>query len=251
MEHLLVWSGSPDAPRVAQLKEAWRAALERDGARARGMVEADANVGDPNAQYIMALVTVTSSGLPQRFTDAEPWLHKAADQGQPMAMEFLADNGLHGRGAHPVDKSTAFDLLRRSEELGYSEAASQLCGDDIEGIGVTADPAAAVPHCRRAAELGNGRAMSRLGYLYATGKGVAADPSETFKWFSKGAATGLPEAERNLAIAYLRGMGTAADPAKALEWMTRAADHGNVDAFDPAALDYRIIPPANESFAAV
>ena len=156
MGRLLVWSGAPDVEKIARLNEAWRAALERDGQKARDMVEADANAGDANAQYIMGLVTVTSSGLPQRFTDAEPWLQKAADQNQPMAMEFLADNGLHGRGAHPLDKTVALDLLRRAEQLGYSDAGNELCTAYIEGNGVNADPAEAASHCRRRAELGNG-----------------------------------------------------------------------------------------------
>src|SRR5436305_14835689 len=45
MGRLLVWSGAPDVEKIARLNEAWRAALERDGQKARDMVEADANAG--------------------------------------------------------------------------------------------------------------------------------------------------------------------------------------------------------------
>jgi TPR repeat protein len=235
----LVWIGHPEPDRATRLTDAWTAVLKRDTDTARAMVETDANVGDANSEVALAAAIMTESNLPKRFTDAEPWLHKSADQGQPMAMYWLAVNGIQGFGAHPVPVETAIGLLRQAEALGYSEASDQLCRLYIEGKGVKADPAEAFVHCRRGADLGNASAMDRLGYCYVTGTGVTRDLAAAFQWMSKAAATGLPVGERNLGVAYLLGIGTAADPGRAIEWLSKSAEHGWLDSFIRLGVIYR------------
>jgi TPR repeat protein len=235
----LVWIGSPDPDRITRLTEAWGATLKRDSDTARAMVETDAKAGDPDSQVVLAAVIMAESNLPKRFADAEPWLKEAADQGQPMAMYWLAVNGIQGFGAHPVPLDAALDLLRRSEALGFGKAADHLCGIYIEGKGIKADPAQAFAHCQRGAELGNGLAMDRLGFCYTTGTGVKRDLDAAFKWMTKAAATGLPHGERNLGVAYLLGIGTPADPARAIEWLSKSAEHGEVDSIVRLGMIYR------------
>jgi TPR repeat protein len=133
----LPWAGNPDPARLAQLRDAWKAVTVHDDETARGMVEKAAEVGDANAQYLMAGALLDALGPNEHYAEAEALLKKASDQGQPTAAYWLGrirDLGSYGQ---PTDKAEALYWYRMADALGHPEAAAQLCWLSGQGIGMT------------------------------------------------------------------------------------------------------------------
>jgi TPR repeat protein len=153
-------------------------------------LKAEAEKGDPVAQYTLATVCFFGYKIPRDEAGAVEWWRKAADQGNISAQAILGFCYYNGRG-------------------------------------VTRDYAEAVKWYRKAAERGNAEAQNELGSSYYNGEGVSQDFSEAFKWFMKSAGQGNALAEYNLGNFYQEGKGTTKDTATALTWWLKAANQGN------------------------
>ena len=147
---------------------------------------------------------------------------------------------------------------------GPAKAGDAMCQDLIgqlyaNGLGVKADPAAALRWFQLSAAQGNPIAAYNLGRAYETGAGVAKNLGEAAKWYAKSAAGGMPYAEWRLAYlaievnhdwkeglkmlrpaaaqgvpeaqmvlgaAYESGNGVRRNDKLAAKWYEAAADHG-------------------------
>lgn len=129
------------------------------------------------------------------------------------------------------------------------------------GLGVPADPKAAVHLFQLAAAQGNHTAEYNLGHAYEFGQGVPKNIDEAENWYAKSAEAGVPyaqyrlgviavnvhknwktglkwirpaaaqgltEAQAALGIAYERGDGIKRNPKLAAKWYEAAADHGDI-----------------------
>jgi uncharacterized protein len=118
--------------------------------------------GVVRAQAFMGLMFESEQGVKRDFEAARAWYQKAADQGDLMAINNLANLFEEGTSATPQDYRKALELYRTAALNGY--APSQL----------------------------------KLGGIYANGRGGARDLVEAYAWFTLAARQGNGLAQSNL-----------------------------------------------------
>lgn len=168
-------------------------------------------------------------------------------------------------GAATLPTTLGSPGLREAAAGGDPRAALEVAIALLDGVGVTRDPAAAVPWLTAAANAGLAPAEFRLGTLYERGIGVTRsrdtakawydraagrghvkamhnlavllseagegrDLRRAVSWFEKAARHGLVDSQFNLAVLYVRGLGVAADPVAAYRWFALAARQGDQEA---------------------
>lgn len=128
---------------------------------AMGWYRAEAEKGNPRAQFLYGFMHETGEGVPKDATMARAWYAKAAARGEHRAQYRLARLYQIGRGG-------------------------------------TVDAAAAQRWFRAAAEGGHTGAQSMLGYFYAVGVAVEPDPVRAYLWLRLAAQAGDVQAAENL-----------------------------------------------------
>jgi localization factor PodJL len=187
-------------------------------------------------------------------------------------------------GAATLPTTLGSPGLREAAAGGDPRAALEVAIALLDGVGVTRDPAAAVPWLTLAADAGLAPAEFRLGTLYERGIGVARsrdtakawydraagrghvkamhnlavllaeagegrDIARAVSWFEKAARHGLVDSQFNLAVLYVRGLGVGADPAAAYRWFALAARQGDQEAAVRRDEIGRDLSPADRSAA--
>lgn len=147
----------------------------------------NAEAGNPQSQYQLAVHYLNSKETPQGDAEALAWLRKAANA---------------GHGASQVSLGAI-----------YREGSR----------GISKDSAEAVNWFRKAAESGNAQGQSELGFMYERGEGVPKDEAEAVRWYSLAAAQGLPIARFDLAFMYEEGRGVPKDVPQAAKLYELAA----------------------------
>lgn len=80
----------PTAPEPAdRFGLARQAYLQQDFERAFALMRAEAELGNPRAQYALGYMYYQGQGVPIDVQQALKWIRKAADQGDPKAIEAL------------------------------------------------------------------------------------------------------------------------------------------------------------------
>ena len=87
------------------------------------------------------------------------------------------------------------DLLHQSAALGNQWAQIYYGGCLKNGVGVAADPAAAVEWYRKAAAQQNPTALYSLGVCYENGEGVDRNLDTALEWYRKAKEAGLEDAQ--------------------------------------------------------
>lgn len=137
-----------------------------------GLISAQQTLGDVYSQIHL---------MPDALTHAALWYKRAADQGDPMAQNRLADLHMLGRGVEQ-DDGAAFELYRGTAERGYGVMQCNLAYMLSEGIGCAVDEVQAISWYLRAAAQGEPRAYFNLGLCSQTGAGTARDPVQAWAW---------------------------------------------------------------------
>lgn len=88
------------------------------------------------------------------------------------------------------DEAARDAILRRAAEAGDPGAMNLLGFRLLEGTGGPPDEAEAARWARRAAEAGHAEAMYGLGLLHEEGRGVPRDEGEAARWFRRAEAAG-------------------------------------------------------------
>jgi TPR repeat protein len=222
----------PDKP-----KEVAGAKFEEiDPAKATPACRAAVAERPTNARLLFNLSrSLTKSGDKE---EALALLRRAADAGNPAAMNVLASAYQRGNGV-ARDPAEAARWYRRSAAAGHMGAMVELATAYEKGDGVPVDPAEAFRLRRTAAEAGNRLGMVELGRAYAAGIGVDKSPAEAVQWFRKAADGGLPMAMNRVGMAFENGFGVALDRAEAARWFHKAADLGNKAAMENLGKAYR------------
>lgn len=108
------------------------------------------------------------------------------------------------------------------------------------GLGVPADPVAAMGLYRKAAEAGDVAALNRVALMSYRGEvGVAQDYQKAAQFFERAAALGDANAAFNLGKMYFEGKGVAKDIGKTLEYYRQAAGKEHVLALNTLGALYR------------
>jgi TPR repeat protein len=151
----------------------------------------EAESGDREAQYSMALIYLEGRLVLKDFAAARSWMLKPAEQGYVPAQAGMGKmylNGISQNGSIP----------------DYGDAERWL---------------------RLAATQGDADAQFWLGIGYERGYFGTFDYREALKWLGKAAAQGLPDAQLSLGQMYEEGKGVPESASLAAGWYRKAADH--------------------------
>ena len=212
------------------LYDTGRGTEENNVAAARWFREA-ARQGNPVAQYNLALMLHQGDGIPQNKPQAAALYGRAAEQGVPLAFlphaELLSELGRY---------DLAYASYQRAEDAGSVEAAYRKGVLLHKGLGVAADPAAALAQYQKAAEAGLPLAQQQLGVMTTIGDptlGLVSDPETGIALLERAGEQGFAPALIELAYLYDGALVidnqefVPKDQARALSYLVKAAQVGN------------------------
>lgn len=172
---------------------------------------AQAEAGDRLAEFALARMYYTGTGVPQDYAAAARWYRKSAEQGYAHAQFDLGDLYFRGKGV-PQDNTQALLWIRKAADQGDVKAESALGYMYLYGVGLQRDYTEAAQWYKKSADGGEITAETALGRMYATGQGVPTDRAAALRWYGKAAAHGDPEAKR--AVRVLEGRSVPGAPAQ-------------------------------------
>ncbi len=204
--------------------------VSRDPAKGLELYLKAANLGLPAG---MSNVGITLLDVPGREAEGIAWLKKAAEEGEPNAMNQLAVIYADGQYGTPPDLEKAVSLCRQALRLGLPSAAHYLSGyltrqgKDGEALEALKNGAARNdPHC-----------LNALGQCYETGTGVPKDPQKGLECYLKAAKQELPAAMYNAGLALL-DQGLPDSRKEGMVWLEKAAAQGVPIALNQLGLIY-------------
>jgi TPR repeat protein len=169
-------------------------------------------------QYVAQLVVLTEDEFKQVLSEAE--------SGDREAQYWLALIFHQGKFVARSDEQF-FDWLTKSAEQGYAPA-QQLLQPNINRISsmtLDRDKVKSEMFLLRGAEQGNADSQFWLGVSYEQNWFGTTDNEEAAKWFRLAAEQGHPDAQTSLGQAYEYGDGVEQNYALAAEWYRKAAEH--------------------------
>ncbi|CEG57954.1 SEL1-like repeat protein [Legionella fallonii] len=172
--------------------------------------------GNPIAQFALAENFIDSRHSANNKLGLI-WLNKAANNGNPKALERLGRLYMDGKLVEK-DKDKGIELLTKAASLNYAPAMTTL--GDI----ALADnqPQDAVKWYNDAIKQHDLTAYLHLAHAYLQDKSSIYDVKSGFLWTLKAAQEGLPEAKSELANLYQKGIGVTADADLAKQWAAQA-----------------------------
>ncbi|MCA9052548.1 MAG: SEL1-like repeat protein [Planctomycetaceae bacterium] len=139
----------------------------------------EAEHGDAEAQHSLAVRYRDGHGVDRDYTEAMRWGHRAADQGNPAALDFVGWMYFTGTGV-PRNSVLAAGYFKASSR-GCAAGAWNLGQCYFAAQGVEQDVPQALVEWKRAAAVGHGRAASTAAMVYLSGEGVPADRDEALR----------------------------------------------------------------------
>jgi uncharacterized protein len=168
---------------------------------------------------------------------ARQLLERAAVDGDPLSVMWIARVYSTGRMTFPADKAKAIEIaesvITEVEQLaleGDAEANFLMGTAFAEGLGKPVNPVQAIVWYRKAAALDNTLAQHNIGNVYASGTGVLQSDSEAVTWWLLAAEKGDAIPQFRLGEMYERGMGVTQDIEEAMRWYRDSANRGNKNA---------------------
>ncbi len=163
-----------------------------------------------------------------RAREAEAWLRRAVDQGEPAGQEALKALLAEDRNRERTLDLRALEARFRSaaEKRPLRSALPSISLEDRhhEGHGSSEE----ARWFARAAEKGNPVALRNLGLFFLSGEGVKPDDAEGYKRLLAAAQKKDVEAQWTVGVLLLSGRGVAKDEASAAGWFKAAADAGDL-----------------------
>ena len=124
------------------------------------------------------------------------------------------------------DYATAFDLYKKSANMGNDDAQLALGAMYLAGLSTAQDIQKGLMWIQKAADQENALAQLTLGGMYLEGKGVTQDYQKARNLIEKAAYQEHALAQFTLGGMYLEGKGVTQDNQEARKWLQRAADNG-------------------------
>ncbi len=144
----------------------------------------EARIGDPAAQYDVALMYANGVGVGKNISQTFTWTKTAAEKGHPAAQYLLGSAYFGGLGT-PKNEQKALSCFLKAYEHGSEKAAFKLAK-----VVATEQPALAFQFALEAAEKGLAEAQFNVGECYAAGIGVEADMYQARAWYERAAEQG-------------------------------------------------------------
>ncbi len=159
----------------------------------------------------------------------------AADAGNAMAQNLVADAYASGLGGLPVDPAQALTYMRLSAEQNYPRAHANLGLMHYYGMpGLDPDKVVARTYFESALDMGETGMIALLASMWLSGEGGPASVTRGMALLQFGVQQNDPKSLHLLGLVYNDGIYVPANPELARNLIRRAADLGIVNAM----LDY-------------
>ncbi|OOY37434.1 hypothetical protein BOW13_07445 [Solemya velum gill symbiont] len=191
---------------------------------ATGDIVKNAELGDPEAQYVLGKMYLKGDGMKANASEALDWFLKSAKQGYAAAQNRVGMIYYDGAAEIPKDRAGAFPWFEKAAQQGHRVAqfyyGYQLFSGEVvlenRDLGLEWMLKAAANNCRRA--------KIRLARIYDNGEGLEVDKEKAFYWYTEAAKHNITVAQIALGRMYSNGEGVEKDINKAIEWYTHAVD---------------------------
>ena len=150
--------------------------------------------------------------------------------GRIKSLTPLAAKLEYGDSHHAPDRAAAFDLYQKAADLGSGVGSSKMCIAYILGEGRPHDPARGLAYCDKLTD-DSPTALFAHGYAAHEGIGMTADPAAARALFVKSVTNGGGPAADWLG----RDALAAGKPEEARDWFRKGAFRGSADALDDMA----------------
>jgi hypothetical protein len=165
-------------------------------------------------QYAAQLVVLTEDEFKQVLSEAQ-----SGDREAQYWLALIYDQGM----LVPKDHEQFLSWLTKSAEQGYAPAQQRLQAPNANTA--DRDTVKAEMWLLRGAEQGNAESQLWLGVAYDQNWFGTTDNQVAAKWFRLAAEQGEPDAEASLGQKYEDGDGVEQNYALAAQWYRRAAEH--------------------------
>ena len=235
-----------------ELRDAVQAYVKGDYEQALPTLRDRSELGDPQAQYLLALLYLNGDGVKRNESAAAFWLHKAVLQDHAPALyqlgvmldEGLGINADQSVGRRLLERAAARDdapaarRLRIMQSPAESDQAELKKAEDLLGLD---DQSSAFLYLLRVARRGSADAQYLTGVAYLAGEGTSRNPDKALEWLRRAGDAGHRAAQARLGELLERGEEVRHDLRQALDWYRKAADQGDQDAAEAArALSKRL-----------
>ena len=193
------------------------------------LVVRNIHVSRKNKELSFDIYAAAVLSLTQRETlqpEEIAFLQASAEEGNCMAMLYLADCYLNGWGSEK-NPEAAFFWYQRAAEEGSSQGMVGTANCYLNGTGTEKNPEMVFYWDMQAALLEDSSAMLNVGVCYEEGIGTEPDPEKAFEWYEKSALAGNQLGMYHTARCYRAGLGTEASLREAFIWMRKLAEEGN------------------------
>lgn len=218
------------AERLQQLKTLFEQGLEyelrREYSDAFARYLEAAGQGYIPAMTKLGLFYTSGRGTPQDHQAASYWNHLAAQKGDPIACNNLANLYAWGKGV-AQNAARALELYHRAARKGYAPAQYNLGNAYRKGKIVPRNFALAASWYKKAAAQQLDDAHYWLGYFYEHGHGVRKNPDKAEQHYRKGAESGDLEAQLALADFHIKDERNEKNHREAAYWFHKAALQGD------------------------
>jgi len=160
-------------------------------------LQTEAEKGDRNAQFALAVRYQFGNGVKPDFNKAADWYSKAANAGHLGAMNNLAALYFDGKGVER-NYTKAGELYKQLADVGDMGATASLAGMYVDGKGVSQDYNEAMRLFLIAADHGYAPAQSSIGLMYKFGWGVPKDGIKAYAWWTLASENGDKFATDNM-----------------------------------------------------
>lgn len=181
----------------------------------------EARIGDPVAQYDVALMYANGLGVGKNVSQAFTWTKAAAEKGH-IAAQYLLGSAYSGGLGTPKDEQKALSWFLKAHERGSEKAAFRLAR-----IMAVEQPALAFQLALEAADKGLAEAQVAVADSYANGAGVETDAGQSLYWYQRAAEQGAAPAQYALGQLLELSTPESADLEDALNWYRAAAKTGH------------------------
>lgn len=187
-----------------------------------------AKAGDANAQVMLAQILLNGGkGVAKNQKEGMQWVRRSAEGNNRDAQFFLAQtlyNGNHGEQKNLPEAAQWFELAAKA---GDSRAMLSLAQMRVHGVGIAANPAAAVPDLEKLAQAGNVIAHGMLGNMAVQGSGMAKDYAKAARHLAAATSQGDAASAFVLGQLYVKGLGVEQNTEYGLGLISDAANAGN------------------------
>lgn len=180
----------------------------------------DARIGDPAAQYDVALMYANGVGVAKDLEQAYAWTKSAAEKGHTQAQYMLARAYHQGLGT-AADVRQAMNWYRRAAEQGNGKACLH-----VAMLLAEPQPQAAFQYALEAAQKGLLEAEFLVGEYYRKGVVGAPDIEQAYRWYLSAAQKGSARAQHAIACALELRKTRDQDYRSTLDWYRMAAAQG-------------------------